>query len=136
MSSANPSGPGPRRGEVDPGDEVLVDHVPVRLGVVGGQPDVFVEGETGCLGERDGAGCAPGGQLVVDRQRRRPGGQPQHRIGSADGGPIASAARLPIASLSGRITISIGIPSRYRDCLSETRTVAPPEHGRRQRRTQ
>ena len=65
----------------------------VRLGVVGGQPDVLVEGETLCLGERHGAIGAAVGQLVVDRQRRRPGRQAEHRVRLlANNDPIASAA--------------------------------------------
>ncbi len=59
--------------EVDPGHEHLVDDGPIPLGVVGGQADVLVEGESAGLPERDQPGVAARRQFVVDRQRRRSG---------------------------------------------------------------
>ena len=50
-----------------------------RCRVVGGQTDVLVEGEAASLTERDQAGVAAAREFVVDRQRRRSGGQAQHR---------------------------------------------------------
>jgi hypothetical protein len=47
--------------------------------VLGGQPDVLVEGEAAGPSEGDQPGIAAGSQLVVDRQRRRSGGQAEHR---------------------------------------------------------
>ncbi len=60
-----------------------VDHVAVALGMVGGQADVLVQGEAPGLPERDLPGGTPRGEFVVDRQRRRAGGQAQDRVGFA-----------------------------------------------------
>ncbi len=51
--------------------------------MVGGQPDVLIEGETGGLRKGQLADTAARGQLVVDRQRRGAGGQAEYGVGPA-----------------------------------------------------
>src|SRR5690606_9014025 len=66
--------------EVDARGDLLLDDVAVPLGVAGRQADVLVEHERARPRERQ-ALLVPPRELVVDGERRRAGGQPEHRVG-------------------------------------------------------
>ena len=67
-------------GEVDARDEHGVDDRAVALRMVGGRPAYSSRVNPLARLERDPAGRATGREFVVDRQRRRSGGQTQHRV--------------------------------------------------------
>ena len=69
----------PPRIEVDPCRELSLDHRPVRLRMVGGQPDVLVEQEGGGGSERQLSAFVATSELVVHGQWGAARSQTEHR---------------------------------------------------------